>query len=145
MESTKVGLSRSWTDSAGCTLGAVAVASKKRARSVNVSRTEDSISADSSADCHTVRTARAAPSRSSSYPPHPGHIGQVECRDLGAQVAVVAITSVGQHHPARQTGRAGPAQLVKRNLRLGFECDVRGHMRLAPARRIGRPFLRQIK
>ena len=70
---------------------------------------------------------------------NPGHIGQVECRDLGAQVAVVAITGVEQHHPARQTGRAGPAQLIKRNLRLGFECDVRGHMRLAPARRIGRP------
>ena len=35
--------------------------------SVNVSRTADSISADSSADCHTARTSRAAPSRSPSF------------------------------------------------------------------------------
>jgi hypothetical protein len=48
---------------------------------------------------------------------------------LGAQVAVVAITGVEQHHPARQTGCAGKTQLLKRNLRLGFEPDVLGHMR----------------
>ena len=38
-----------------------------------------------------------------------GGVGQLQRRDIGAQIAVVAIASIQQYHATRQTRRAGPA------------------------------------
>jgi hypothetical protein len=69
-----------------------------------------------------------------------GDVAQFEFRDPRAQPRVVAVAGVHQHHTARQAGRAGPAQLVKSDLMLGFEIDVLRHARLAQAGAIIGPF-----
>src|SRR6266849_1593419 len=74
-----------------------------------------------------------------------GDIAQRERADAGAQVCVAAITRVHQHHAARKAGRAGPAQLLDRDLWLGLEADVLRNARFAPALTVLRPVLRQIQ
>jgi hypothetical protein len=54
-----------------------------------------------------------------------GHVGQLHRRDLRTQFAVVAIAGVEQRHAARQAGRASPAQLFDRDLRLGLKRSIR--------------------
>src|SRR5258707_945455 len=51
-------------------------------------------------------------------------VSQPQRRDIGAQIAVIAVTSIEQPHATRQTGRAGPAQLLQRDLMLGLEANI---------------------
>jgi hypothetical protein len=74
-----------------------------------------------------------------------GSIAQPKGVDLHAQPGVIAIARIEYHHGALQARRAGPAQLLGGNLRLGFEDDLLRHISLASARRVVRPFLRQVK
>ena len=53
-----------------------------------------------------------------------GCVGQAQRCDVGAQRAVIDIAGVQQRHAARQPGRAGETQLLKRDLRLGLEHEV---------------------
>src|SRR4029077_16000213 len=59
-------------------------------------------------------------------------IGQVQGRHVGAQRTAIAIASVEQHHGAWQPGATSPAQVFKRDLRLGGKRDVVGNAGLAP-------------
>src|SRR5271166_3639155 len=74
-----------------------------------------------------------------------GDVSQIQSRNLRTQPAVVAIPSVQQHHAARQTDFAGPAQLIERDLRLGLEDDLLRYSRFVPTLIIRRPVLRQIQ
>ena len=105
---------------------------------------------------HQFRRASATRPRLRRQRPHalrpyrgrrqnPGCVGQAQRRDVGAQRAVIAIAGVQQRHAARQPGRAGETQLLKRDLRLGLEHEAFRNARLAPARGVIRPLLRQIQ
>lgn len=74
-----------------------------------------------------------------------GGIAQSQRRDRRAQARVVAVARIEQHDAARKAGRAGPAQLIERDLGLGAKGDLCGNARLAPACRVRGPLLRQIQ
>ena len=73
------------------------------------------------------------------------HVGEVEIAHRHAQRRVDAVAGIHQHHATRQSGLAGPADLVERDLRLGLELDLLGHTGLGPARSIVDPLLRQVE
>ena len=68
-----------------------------------------------------------------------------ELCNTAMEIAVVAVSGVGQHDfdadPARQRG----TKLVERDLRLGLKDDIIGHIQLRAAGGIIRPLLRQIE
>src|SRR4029450_2379060 len=74
-----------------------------------------------------------------------GDIRQSQGADVLAQARVIAITRIQQHHPARNTGRQGGADLLQCDLRLGLKADLFGNARLTPPHGIPRPLLRQIQ
>ena len=74
-----------------------------------------------------------------------GDIGQVQSTDTGTEVTVCTIARIGQDDTGGDTCRMGCADLIERDLRLGFEPDILRHMRLFPPCRIICPGLRQIE
>ena len=74
-----------------------------------------------------------------------GHIAERQRADAGAQRDVRTVTRIQQHNPARNIRLHRRTKLLKRDLRLGLECDLRGNMRFLAAGRVFGPFLRQIK
>src|SRR5215831_19360172 len=73
------------------------------------------------------------------------HIAKPERADAGAQRAVRAVARIHQHSTTWHTRCQSRADLRKRDLRLGLELDLAWDTRLLAARRIFRPFLRQIQ
>ena len=74
-----------------------------------------------------------------------GRVGHPECCDATPQRRVVAIAGIEQRYAARQACLLRPAQLLKRDLRLGLEFHLLGNPCLVPARAVLRPISRQIK
>src|SRR6516164_7492967 len=72
------------------------------------------------------------------------HIAEPQFAHAGAQFGVGTVARIVQHDTARYAGRAGSAELIERNLRLGLEFDLLGNTRLLSALRALGPFLRQI-
>ncbi len=96
----------------------------------------------------TYQTGRPSPTRPGlganwrrARRPHRGvrqnasDIGQIESGDGLAQLRIGAIASVHQHDATRQSRFTGRANLLERNLRLGLEANLFGHMSFAPPRR----------
>ena len=70
--------------------------------------------------------------------------GQVQRRDVGAQLAVIAIAAFSRTAPRGSRRPRRPSAVAQRNLRLGRNNLLR-HMCLAPPRAVGRPLGRQIE
>src|SRR6202021_948253 len=83
--------------------------------------------------------------------PHQGlrlnarHIALAKLGDAPAQLGIVAIAGVHQHHVAGKAGLARPADLIEGDLRLGLERDLLGHPRLAATYIVLDPRLRQVQ
>src|SRR6516225_8414921 len=73
------------------------------------------------------------------------HIAEAQFAHASAQLGVGTVARIVQHDTARYAGRAGSAELIERNLRLGLEFDLLGNTRLLAALGILGPFLRQIQ
>src|SRR5450759_1997552 len=71
-----------------------------------------------------------------------GDVAQSQRRDIRTQIGLGAIAGVHQDYTARKAGPTRPAQLLKRDLRLGLEADLFRHTRLAPTFAIFGPVLR---
>src|SRR3984957_17721370 len=68
-----------------------------------------------------------------------------ELGDAVSQLGIVTIAGNHQRHAARKAGLARPADLIKRDLRLGLERDLLGHPRLAATYIVLGPRLRQVQ
>ena len=96
-------------------------------------------------------TPRLGRQRRLTWRPHAGRrldaddIGQVQSTDTGTEVTVCTIARIGQDDTGGDTLRMGCADLIERDLRLGFEPDIFRHMCLFPPCRIICPCLRQIE
>src|SRR5579862_6556679 len=76
---------------------------------------------------------------------NPDDVHQLQRRDVGAQITVVAVSTIYKHHAAWQPGCTSPTQLIERDLVLGLEADVFWNPRLAQTFAVIRPFLRQVQ
>ena len=74
-----------------------------------------------------------------------GRISQPQRRETAAQLCVIAIGGIHQHHAVRKTGLVRSTYLIERDLRLSLEADVRRNTHLAPPLSILRPVLRQVQ
>src|SRR5258708_33183780 len=72
-------------------------------------------------------------------------VGKPECRDLGAQLRITAVSGIPQHDAMRNAARARGADLVERDLGLGREADRLGYPGLVTSQGISGPFLRQVE
>src|SRR5262245_16188003 len=77
--------------------------------------------------------------------PDAGNVRQVESRNALAQLGADTVTSIHQHHAARQTGLNSPAHLFESDFWFGLEVDVLGHTGLAATFLVVCPLLRQVK
>jgi hypothetical protein len=64
----------------------------------------------------------------------PGDIAQAQRRDLSAQISVVAVAGIHQHHALRQTRFIGRLNLLKGDLGFGLKLDRVGHPRFREGR-----------
>ncbi len=74
-----------------------------------------------------------------------GDIGQPQGRHALTKLGVRAVAGVHQHNASRQPRLAGPADLLKRDLRLGRKADLVWNLGLAPPLAVLGPGLRQIE
>jgi hypothetical protein len=71
-----------------------------------------------------------------------GHIALSKLSDARAQLGIVGVAGVHQHHVAGKADLTRPADLFERNPRLGLERNLLGHPRLGAATVILGPALR---